>query len=291
MSLQGRVVVVTGAARGLGEAMAVRLAARGARLVLVGLEPTRLAEVAARCGDRAAWFEADVTDATAISQVAAEVVRRFGRVDVLVANAGIATGGTLSLAEPVAYERVIEVNLLGSVRTVRAFLPHLVASRGYVLQVASLAAMMPAPMMSAYCASKAGVEAFAHCLRSEVRHHGVGVGIAYLSFTDTDMVRGSDESEALRHARSRFPPPFNRTYPLAPTADRLVEGIARRCSHVYGQGWVRWVQAVRGLMPSVTVLVAGRRMPRLERVLQAEGVRATLPAGSGGRADTSARSR
>ena len=91
---------------------------------------------------------------------------------------------------PPSYDRVIEVNLLGSVRTVRAFLPALVASRGYVLQVASLAAMVPAPLMSAYCASKSGVEAFAHSLRAELAHHGVDVGVAYLAWTDTAMVRG-----------------------------------------------------------------------------------------------------
>jgi short-subunit dehydrogenase len=110
----------------------------------------------------------------------------------VVANAGVAAGGTLLLADPASYDRVVEVNLLGSIRTVRAFLPALVASRGYVLQVASLAAMVPAPPMSAYCASKSGVEAFAHALRGEVAHHGVEVGIACLSRTHTDMVRGAD---------------------------------------------------------------------------------------------------
>jgi short-subunit dehydrogenase len=93
---------------------------------------------------------------------------------------------------------VIEVNLLGSVATARAFLPALLAAEGYFLQVASLAAIAPAPLMGAYCASKAGVEAFAHALRAEVAHQGVDVGVAYLTWTDTDMVRAADADEVPR---------------------------------------------------------------------------------------------
>ena len=126
----------------------------------------------------------------------------FGRIDVVVANAGIATGGPFMHSEAGSFTRVIEVNLLGSVATARAFLPDLVESRGYFLQVASLAALAPSPMMAAYCASKAGVEAFAHSVRAEVAHHGVRVGVAYLSWTDTDMVRGADENAALREMRA-----------------------------------------------------------------------------------------
>jgi NAD(P)-dependent dehydrogenase (short-subunit alcohol dehydrogenase family) len=288
-ALTGRVAVVTGAARGLGAAIAVRLAAHGARLVLLGLEPEQLQSVAARSGDGAAWFEVDVTDEAALTRVAGAVAEQFGRVDVLVANAGIAVGGPLQLCDPAGYDRVLEVNLLGSIRTARAFLPQLIASHGYLLQVASLAALTPAPLMSAYCASKAGVEAFAHCLRGEVAHHGVGVGVAYLSWTDTDMVRGADELPSMNQARRGYPPPFSRTYPLEPTADRLVEGILRRRPHVYGQGWVRAVHAIRGLLPAITTRAVAPRMAGIEQQARAEGAAATRPVGAGGSADTRAR--
>ena len=115
---------------------------------------------------------------TRLAAVAREVADRFSRVDAVVANAGIASGGPLLLADPASFDRVIEVNLLGSVRTARAFLPALVASQGYYLQIASAAAFVPLPMMAAYCASKSGVEAFAHAVRTEVAHHGVDVGVA-----------------------------------------------------------------------------------------------------------------
>ena len=288
--LTGRVAVVTGAARGLGEAVALRLAGHGATVALLGLEPVELEAVAARCGNGAAWFEVDVTDSAELARVATEVVGRFGRVDLLVANAGIAVGGPLLLADPVSYDRVIEVNLLGSIRTARAFLPHLVTSKGYLLQIASLAALTPAPLMSAYCASKSGVEAFAHCLRGEVAHHGVDVGVAYLSWTDTEMVRGADRHQTMRTPRASAPPPFNKTYPLGPTADRLVEGILHRAPHVYGQAWLRLLQGIRGLLPSVTSKINSKQMPAVEREVRAAGPEATMPVGAGGAADVRARS-
>ncbi|WP_329132759.1 SDR family oxidoreductase [Streptomyces sp. NBC_01476] len=290
-SLSGQVVVVTGAARGVGALLARKLAARGARLALVGLEPDELKNVTASLGPDAACWTADVTDREALARVAAEVVERFGRIDAVVANAGVATGGPFLDSDPDAFDRVIQVNLLGSIATARAFLPALITSHGYLLQIASLAAITPAPLMAAYCASKSGVEAFAHSLRAEVGHLGVTVGVGYLSWTDTDMVRGADQDEALREMRAKLPWPANRTYPLEPAVERIAAGIIRRSPHVYGQWWLRGMQPVRGLLPSLTGGAMGRReMRRAQPALaRSAGVRRGL-VGSGGAADEAARS-
>ncbi|WP_327177413.1 SDR family oxidoreductase [Streptomyces sp. NBC_01335] len=285
-SLEGQVVVVTGAARGVGELLARKLSARGATLALVGLEPEELKRVSERLyGESAHWY-ADVTDHEAMEQVAQEVKARFGKVDVVVANAGVATGGPFVDSDPVAWRRVIEVNLIGSAVTGRAFLPVLMESRGYFLQIASLAAITPAPMMSAYCASKSGVEAFAHSLRAEVGYRGVRVGVGYLSWTDTDMVRGADQDEVMRELRGRLPWPANRTYPLGPAVDRIVAGIERRSSHVYAQWWLRGMQSVRGYLPTLIGTVGAREMKRFASRLDAipKGL-----VGAGGAADTQAR--
>jgi NAD(P)-dependent dehydrogenase (short-subunit alcohol dehydrogenase family) len=286
--LAGQVVVVTGAARGLGALVARRLAARDARVALLGLEPAELAKVSASCGPGSRWWAVDVTDDRALADVAAAVRDAYGRVDVVVANAGIAIGGPFIYSEARAFARVIEVNLLGSVATARAFLPALLESQGYLLQVASLAALTPAPMMAAYCASKSGVEAFAHAVRAEVAHHGVRVGVAYLSWTDTDMVRGADENAALREMRAGLPFPAGRTNPLEPTADALVRGITRRATRVYGQRWLPPVQLVRGILPLMVTRVGARAMPQIESRWLATGA-ATQPFGPGGAADTKAR--
>jgi NAD(P)-dependent dehydrogenase (short-subunit alcohol dehydrogenase family) len=285
--IAGKVVVVTGAARGIGAELARRLASRGATIALAGLEPGELAQVAADCGRYASWHEVDVTDEAALAAAASDIVARHDRVDVVVANAGIAIGGPFAHTQASAFRRVIEVNLLGSVGTARAFLPALLDSRGYLLQVASLAAMTPTPMMTAYCTSKSGVEAFAHCLRAEVAHRGVGVGVAYLSWTDTDMVRGAESVDVLREGRARLPFPANRVNPLGPAVDALARGIERRASHVYGQRWLPPVQLVRGLWPGMAARVAARYHGDMEAKWLASGA-AAVPAGAGGAADSAA---
>ena len=284
-SLEGRVAVVTGAARGVGELLARKLSARGARVALVGLEPEELKRVSGRLPTDSDHWHADVTDPEAMARVAEEVVARFGAVDIVCANAGVATGGPFLETDEAAWRRVVEVNLLGSVTTARAFLPALLASRGYLLQIASLAAIAPAPMMTAYCASKAGVEAFAHCLRAEVGHRGVTVGVGYLSWTDTDMVRGADRDEVMRELRARMPWPAGRTYPLGPAVDRLVAGIERRSAHVYAQWWLRGMQPVRGYLPALIGAVGRREMRWAEpRLAATRGQRGHL-VGEGGAAD------
>lgn len=287
----GKVIVITGAARGIGAALAVALAARGARIALVGLEPDQLAEVAKRCGPNAAWWECDVTDPEALARTVDGVHERFRRVDILVANAGIAMGGSLLLADPVAFDRTIEVNLLGSVRTVRAFLPLLVSARGYYLQIASLAAMAPAPLIGAYCASKAGVEAFALAVRTEVAHHGVDVGVAYLSFTDTDMTRGAGLASGSDLLRRRLPGPLGQLYELGPAVERMVAGIERRAPFVYGQEFIRWLRPLRWLMPSAAFVTGRRGSAHAEKAMTGRGQETSQPVGPGGRADIEARDR
>ena len=267
--VQGRVVAITGAARGLGASLARQLTERGARVALLGLEPRELAKVSADCQGSRFW-ELDVTEPAELASVAAEVTQHFGRIDVLVVNAGVASGGPFLYTDAEAFERTIEVNLMGSTRTLRAFLPALVESKGYSLQIASLAALAPAPMMAAYCASKSGVEAFTESVRTEMAGHGVDFGTAYLSWTDTDMVRGADEHPDMRQARAGMPG---------------VLGIERRAAHVYGQRWVRFVRPIRGLIAGLTYVAGRRDIAKAEKAFLAEGEGAGGLVGAGGRAD------
>jgi len=285
-TLDGKIVVITGAARGIGALLAEKVAARGGVPVLIGLEPGPLAEVAARVDGH--WWEVDVTDADRMAETANAIVATLGRVDMVVANAGAASGGTLLLADPRAYERTIEVNLLGSIRTARAFLPALIAAKGHFLQIASLAAMVPAPLMGAYCASKSGVEAFAHCLAGELVPHEVTVGVAYLSWTDTDMVRGADQLRGLGDMRKGLRGPLGKTYPLEPAVDRIVEGLARRSLHVYGQGFLALIPFVRGVLPGLMLRVGrreiGRQVRQAETRIRDAGQLSTGLVGPGGQA-------
>jgi NAD(P)-dependent dehydrogenase (short-subunit alcohol dehydrogenase family) len=287
--LSGKTALVTGAARGIGAALAASLAARGANVALVGLEPDELRRAAETAGARAAAgartevWEADVTDRARMSAVASEVCDCFGAIDIVVANAGIAVGGPFADSDPATFDRVIEVNLLGSIATARATLPALIRSHGYLLQIASLAALTPTPLMAAYCTSKSGVEAFAHSLRSEVRPDGVDVGVAYLSWTDTDMVRGADQDRVLAEMRARLPWPANRTGPLEPAVERLTAGIVHRSAHVYGQAWVRAMQWLpRGALPAAIALRGPQEIKRLAGRLAAGAEQRRQPVGPGG---------
>ena len=197
--LGGQRVLITGAARGIGAASARKLAAQGHRLALVDLQADAVQETARACGPDALAIEADITDPAALDAAVAQAIERFGGIDVVVANAGIATMGPFATMDPAVYDRVIDVNLMGVVRTVRACLPHVLERRGYVLMVASVAAINPAfPYGSNYAAAKAGVEAFGTGLRLELAHHGVDVGVAYFSWIGSDMVNGADEHPAFR---------------------------------------------------------------------------------------------
>ena len=249
--LRGRRVLITGAARGIGAALAERLASHGARLALVGLEPETMAAVAERCGEGTHVAECDVSDNEQVVSAVDGAAEALGGLDVVVANAGIAAGGPLRLQELRSWERVIEVNLLGVMYTDRAALPHLERSRGYLLNIASTAAALRAPGMSAYCAAKAGVEALSDCTRIEMRPLGVGVGVAYFLFLDTDMVRDGDrEMPLLQRAKSELPSFLSRTYPLPPAIDEVVAAIAERRRRVAYPRWFVRALAVRQLFAS-----------------------------------------
>jgi NAD(P)-dependent dehydrogenase (short-subunit alcohol dehydrogenase family) len=262
-SVAGSRILITGAARGIGAALAQKLAAQGARLALVGLEPERLAQTAARCGDGTFIAECDVSNHEQVSDAIDRSAEALGGLDVAVANAGIVTGGPLQSQDLRSWERVIEVNLLGVMYSDRAALPHLENSRGYLLNIASTAAVMRVPGMSAYCAAKAGVEALTDCLRIEARPAGVQVGVAYFLFLDTDMVRDAErEMPTLERLKAEIPRALGRTYPLEPAIDELVRAIVQRRRRVAYPRWWLSALAVRQLLASpVAERASARRVP------------------------------
>ena len=268
--VRGRTVLVTGAARGIGAETARRLHGKGANVALVGLEPEELAARVAELGeDRAAWFEADVTDLEALEDAVARTVERFGSIDVVVANAGVAPNGSVASVDPAAFDRTIQVNLLGVFRTVRATLPHVTAAKGYVLIISSASALVHTPLMAAYTASKAGVEAFGDSLRAEIAHTGAKVGVAYFSFIDTDMVRKGFDRPSAQKGREEMPG-FGKPAPLHEAIDAIERGVARRARHVFAPRNVGAIIWLRALIQPLTELGIRRRKGFVETLKLAE---------------------
>ena len=280
--LSGKVVLVTGGAAGLGAATAYELAARGARCVLADMDADGLAATADRIGGEVLTVELDVTDEDACADVVARAVERHGGLDVVWANAGIASFGPLARTDPAAWVRTVEVNLLGAYNTVRAALPAVTERRGYVAVTASLASFAHPPAMSAYAASKAGVEAMCNSLRTEVAHLGVAVGTIHPTWLGTSMVdEAARESAAYGRLRAVMRPPLDRNYPVERAARDIARGFERRSRRICTPGWVWAMQALRSALTTWPVERDLRRAaPEIDRVFAEEAERRGVEAAS-----------
>ncbi len=243
MSLDGRRVLITGAARGIGAGTARRLHGRGARVALLGLEPDELERVSADCAG-APWRECDVRDREQVDTAIEEVVGELGGLDVVMANAGIAAQLPLVGGDPEVFERTVSVNLLGVYYTLRAAGEHVAHPGGYALAIASLAAAVHAPLLGAYSATKAAVEALGNTLRIELAPYGARVGVGYFAELDTDMTRRGFATAAAERLERRAGP-FTRVAPLEVGIDAIERGIERRSRRVVAPGWVAGMLPVR----------------------------------------------
>jgi NAD(P)-dependent dehydrogenase (short-subunit alcohol dehydrogenase family) len=272
-ALAGRRVLITGAARGIGAALARRLHARGARVAVAGLEPELLADVAKSVGGP--WWECDVADRAQVDRTVDAAAEALGGLDVVVANAGIAAQLPLVGGDPTIFEQVVGVNLLGSYYTLRAAGRHVGHPRGYALAISSLGAVVHLPLMGAYSASKAAVEALGNTLRQELRPTGARVGVAYCAELDTDMTsRGFDTDAARELLGGRN---ITRVTPLEVGIRALERGIARRSRIVVAPAWTFPAIPARTIVQRVADVVVRGRMAAAVRTAQHEHVELTTP--------------
>lgn len=272
--LADRRVFITGAARGIGAALARRLHKRGARVALAGLEPDLLEIVAKDCGD-APWFECDVTDRAAVDRAVEGAVAALGGLDVVVANAGVAGQLPIVGGDATVFERTMEVNVLGAYYTVRAAGPHISHRDGYALVVSSLAAAVHLPLLGAYSASKAAVEALGDTLRIELQPSGAKAGVAYFAELDTDMTSRGFGTEAA--AKLTGGGALTGATPLKVGIDALERGIARRSKQIVGPRWVAAVLPLRPVVQPVIDLYSRRHLSEALRIARDEVITLTTP--------------
>jgi NAD(P)-dependent dehydrogenase (short-subunit alcohol dehydrogenase family) len=191
----GKVVLVTGGNRGLGRACVHEFAGRGAHVAVLSRSLEAGAEVVGELKepDEHLAVAGDVRDQASLDAAVAAVTRRFGQLDVVIANAGVNRHGSISVVSGDEYAEVIETNLIGVYRTVRAALPPLTASRGFVLMVSSIAAFASSGGMSAYASAKAGLEMLAHTLYLDLSGAGIGVGTVVPTWISTDMLADAEQ--------------------------------------------------------------------------------------------------
>ncbi len=274
-ALRGRVALVTGGARGIGFATSEELSRRGATVAIVDLDPDASARAAESLPGPAMGLAADVTDRGAMQQAVAAVVERFGGLDVVVANAGIASrGATTRAMSGEAFDRVLDVNLNGVHRTVTAALPEVIRRRGHVVVVSSVYAFVNGLGAAPYAMSKAGVEQFGRALRVELAHHGAGASVAYFGFIDTAMVhKAIDEDPLVSRFGDMFPAFLNKRLQPSEAGKGIVDGIERRAPRIIRPRRWRAYSVLRGIFNPMLdrQMVSDAETQEITRELDARG--------------------
>jgi NAD(P)-dependent dehydrogenase (short-subunit alcohol dehydrogenase family) len=202
----GKVVVISGAAGGLGRALARTFAGAGARIAVLDRDGAGVEALAAELrsdGRQALGVECDVTDPAACERAMGEVMRSWGRIDVLVNNAGITHRSAYRRTDPAVIRRVMEVNFFGSVNCTRAALDALLASRGLIVVISSVAGFAPLIARTGYAAAKHALHGFFESLRSEIAEDGVGILMVCPSFIETGIDKNAlgGDGRPARHAQ------------------------------------------------------------------------------------------
>jgi NAD(P)-dependent dehydrogenase (short-subunit alcohol dehydrogenase family) len=277
-SVNGKVVLITGGARGVGAEVARRLHRSGADLVLTDVDEAALRDIGTDLGeDRVLTAVADVRDLAAMQDVASRAVDQFGGIDVVVANAGISTYGSVLKVDPEAFRTLVDVNIVGVFNTVRAALPSVIERRGYVLIVSSAAAFGASAGLAPYDTAKAGVEHFASALRLEVAHLGVDVGSAHMLWIDTPLVQDAkSDLPSFRKMLDAMPGPLGRTTSVEACGKAFVKGIENRKRYVYCPDYVavlRWLKPLLSTRLAESALAKSipELLPQMDAEVEALG--------------------
>ncbi len=230
MQISGQRVLVTGATRGIGRALAERLAAEGARLALVARREGPLRELAAALGGAA--YAVDLGDAAAVSGLIERIEADGGDIDVLVNNAGISNIGHVLEQTPAAIEALFRTNLLTPIHLCQQVIPRMIErGRGHIVNMGSVAGTMPPPGLVHYGASKAGLAQYTAGLRLDLRDQPITVTLVQIGSTATDMDDATQGYAPYRRLRGKRSVEDVRI-PLAKVIDGIVDGIRRERRNV-----------------------------------------------------------
>ena len=256
MRLSGRTAVVTGAANGIGRAIAVSLAKRGCHLALADIDEDGMAgtaELTRASGVRVSRHRLDVADRVAVAEFPGLVAAEHAGVDVLVNNAGVAIGGTFEQVSDEDFEWLFEINFWGVVRMTRAFMPLLHASDdARVVNLSSIYGVIAPPEQSAYSASKFAVRGFSEALRHELEGSNIGVTVVHpggiaTSIAEKARIPAGVTEEEIARRRERYRKLLR--LPPAIAGEMIVRGIERRESRVLIGSDAKTISLIARLLP------------------------------------------
>ncbi|MGU3293207.1 SDR family NAD(P)-dependent oxidoreductase [Williamsia sp. M5A3_1d] len=232
---------MTGGTSGIGAATTDELVRRGARVAVIDLAPDTARLVAERHRFGAMGVVANVTDRAALATAMDEVVERFGRIDIVIANAGVlARTATLRTTPPEAIDRLFAVNLTGVVNTIQAALPQVIENKGQIVLLSSVFAFLNGMATIPYAMSKAAIEQLGRGLRVEMAAHDVTVTTVYFSLIDTPMIQqGIDGDTTAGDVMKVLPRPLLKRLTPAAAAGAIVDGLEKRSPRVMRPA--RWI--------------------------------------------------
>jgi NAD(P)-dependent dehydrogenase (short-subunit alcohol dehydrogenase family) len=248
--LRGKVVLITGGTGGIGSATARELIGRGAKVAMVDVDP-QTPQIAARMSSHSAMgMIADVCSRDALDVAVADVVNRFGRVDVAIANAGILSrAATLRTTPTASIESLLAVNVSGVVNTIQAAMDEVVAHRGQFVLISSVFAFLNGMGTIPYAMSKAAVEQLGRGLRVELAARGVSTTIAYFSLIETKMIKqGVDNDPVVDKLLATLPRAFLKRLQPDTAATAIANGLAHRSPRIMEPSRWKPISALRGLV-------------------------------------------
>lgn len=264
-SVKNKVAVITGSSRGIGKAVALALAEKGAKVVLNGRNEQRLRET--EMAMKAAGFDClavagDISSYSQCERLIDESVSHFGQIDILINNAGLSAEGTIEETAPEVFKTIYETNLLGVIYPTKAALAEIKKQKGSIVFIGSIAGFMGLPGFSTYSASKMALTALAQSLKIELAGSGVHIGLNYVGFAENDTEKtfiNKDGDLEYLPVRKGF-----QKMPIAKVADKIVRGIEYKRYKQIFSGLGRLTAFLQKFYPRVFEWVMIRRYKKTQ---------------------------
>jgi short-subunit dehydrogenase len=278
LNLSGAVIVLTGAASGIGAQLAVQLAAKGANLALVDRDAAGLEAIAAlarACGAPVSTHVLDVADEAGIAALPGAVAAAHGRATVLINNAGVALAGTFEDASLEDFAWLMNINFWGAVRLTQAFLPLLrAAPAAQIVLLSSVFGLVGPPGQTAYAASKFAIRGFGEALRHELAQTRIGVTIVHPGGVATNIARASRIGKNVDPIAARAGiAQFQKMLKTKPetAAARIIQGLEKRQMRVLIGADARQIDIIQRLLPARYWAVIGLGARKLSEFTRAKG--------------------